>query len=147
MRFGYDMLETRSDDNREVKESEPIPGLPDLRPSKEEIMFQSSMRRPFLVFALALVLGSTAGQATAPTWSFGELGRAAWSLVLRGEWWRGTLGASAKHGCTIDPDGANRCDPTPKLGCTIDPNGATRCEPAPKLGCTIDPNGSPRCTP
>jgi len=110
-------------------------------------MFQSSMRRPFLIFALVLVLGSTAVQATPPAWSLGELGRAAWSFVLRGEWWRGTLGASAKLGCTIDPDGVTRCEPAPKAGCSINPDGVTRCDPAPKAGCSINPDGSPRCTP
>jgi hypothetical protein len=103
-------------------------------------MFQTSMRRPFLVFVLALVLGSTAVEAAPAGWTLGELGRTAW-LLVNGVWWPRAPVASPKAGCSIDPDGAPRSDSAPKHGCSIDPDGATLCDPASKHGCSIDPNG------
>jgi type 1 fimbria pilin len=103
-------------------------------------MFQNTLRRSFLAFALVLVLGASAASAALPAWSFdSDLGRAVGAFLFRG--------LLAKHGCDINPDGTPLCTPAPKLGCNINPDGTPSCPPAPKLGCDIDPLGSPRCTP
>jgi hypothetical protein len=109
-------------------------------PPKEGVMFHNTLRRSCLVFALTLVLASSAASAAVPRWGFdSDLGRAVWALLFQGP--------LAKHGCTIDPNGSPSCTPAPKHGCNINPDGSPSCPPAPKAGCNINPNGSPSCTP
>jgi hypothetical protein len=88
-----------------------------------------------------------------------------------GQMWQFVLQLLAPEGCTIDPDGHNRCQaparhrsgkgvlPPGDNGCSIDPNGRIRCAaparhrsgkgvlPSGDNGCSIDPDGRPHCNP